>query len=492
MQMEKPDNVTGRAGGKPAAVYTLDAAGRITGWSGGAEEMTGYGSCEVAGKECSFLYDQEQAVNNSGPGYCGECFIRCRDGGLRKVLKTGSSLFNASGEITGSVEILEDPARITGFWEEVLRVRKLESLGVLAGGIAHNFNNVLTGIMASVSLARDKAGPGSEVDHILQAVESASAVAKNMAQELLIFAKGGSPVRRLMQVGPVIKEYAVLATRIKGVRCEFRIQDALAGVEADEGQLGLVIKHMVVNAVQAMPEGGVIKISAENVLLEPASEIPLKEGAYVRILIEDSGEGIPEEVLPKIFDPYFTTRDKGAGLGLAVSYSVIKKHDGHITVKSRPCGGSAFSIYLPASSIKESPGKGCPGAGEARAKGKLLVMEDEEIVRNILAIILRDMGYDAEFASEGKRAVELYLKAKESGRPFDAVILDLVVPGGMGGEATLRKILETDPGVKAVVSSGYSDDPIIADYGKYGFKAVLAKPYKARELSEVLRGLIGR
>ncbi len=278
--------------------------------------------------------------------------------------------------------------------------------------------------------------------------------------------------------------------RGSNVRCEFSIPDDLWSVEIDKGQMNQVINNIVINASQAMAHGGTVEVRAENITIAAEYGLPLRDGKYVKISIEDHGIGIPKADLPKIFDPFFTTKQAGNGLGLATSYSIVEKHSGHITVKSELGVGTAFHIYIPASPVRilaeEQKMEDVPTTGEE----KILVMDDEEHIRDLAAGILNSLEYEVATAVDGAEAVELYKNAENSGEPFDAVILDLTVPGGIGGSAAIQELIRIDPEVKAIVSSGYSNDPIMINFAEYGFKGVIAKPYRAIELSEVLRGVM--
>ena len=253
------------------------------------------------------------------------------------------------------------------------------------------------------------------------------------------------------------------------------------------GQFSQVINNLVINADQAMPEGGVIHISAQNMTIGEKGPLSLKPGRYIRISFKDEGVGISEKYLAKIFDPYFTTKYEGSGLGLATAYSIIKRHDGLITVESQLGIGTTFNIYLTAS------GKAVFQKEKAKVikgRGRILVMDDDELLRKMIARILEKLGYEWEFAKDGAQAIDIYRAAKESGKAFDAAILDLTVPGGMGGKETVLKLLEIDPEAKAIVSSGYSDDPVLADFGAYGFKGKIPKPFGPQSLSQVLHGVL--
>jgi PAS domain S-box-containing protein len=376
--------------------------------------------------------------------------------------------------------------------DELVKMEKLESLGILAGGIAHDFNNILTAILGNISLAKLYCGPEDKTGKRLQEAERACIQAQGLTIQLLTFAKGGVPVKKVAQISGILKEAALFSLRGSNVRPEFSIPDDLWSVEADEAQISQVTNNLIINADHAMPHGGIVRISAENVRVVQDSGLPLNSGCYVKISIRDSGIGIPEQILPRIFDPYFTTKKMGSGLGLATSYSIVRNHDGLITVESHPESGTAFHVFLPASTQPmpaplENQIEHIPAG-----KGRILLMDDEAIIRELATELLSYLGYEIEVAEDGLRAVELYKVAMESGNPFDAVILDLTVPGGIGGRRTVQKLLEIDPNVKSIVSSGYSNDPIMADYLTYGFKGVVCKPYTIKEISETLSKVIDR
>ena len=375
--------------------------------------------------------------------------------------------------------------------DELIRVQKLESLSLLAGGIAHDFNNLLASIMGTVSLAMLDLPPDSPVTQQLAGAERASLRARELTQQLLTFSKGGAPVKTYGSLEEVVRDTAAFSLRGSKTGLEFSFPGDFRPVEADLGQLSQVFNNLIINADQAMPNGGTITITGENVLLGAADLPPLPEGKYVRITVRDQGIGIPKEYLSKVFDPYFTTKQKGSGLGLAITYSIIRKHGGFITVESAPGAGAEFRIYLPAAEerrVAPRPRNAAPLTGT----GRILVMDDEADVRKTTGDILTRLGYTVAFAEEGGAAVELYRQAKDAGSPFAVTIMDLTVPGGMGGKDAVRKLLEIDPGAKVIVSSGYSQDPVMAEFASYGFTDVVMKPFRVKELGEavqrVLRG----
>jgi PAS domain S-box-containing protein len=373
--------------------------------------------------------------------------------------------------------------------EELMKAQRIESLGVLAGGIAHDFNNILTPILSNISMARIYGELGSEVDEMLTDAEKATLRAKSLTQQLLTFSKGGAPVKKIASISKLLSDSSRFALSGSSVTCKYSIPEDLWSVEMDEGQVGQVIHNLVINADQASPAGGTIKIGAENVVIGPKSPLPLEEGKYVSISIADSGIGIPGEHLSRIFDPFYTTKVRGSGLGLSTSFTIIKQHKGTIQVNSELGAGTVFHIYLPASEealvIEEKRWK------KARTgHGRILVIDDEQSVRRSMKTILNRLGYEVKLAEDGAEGIRVYEKAMKEERPFDLVIMDLTIPGGLGGQKTMEKLKRIDPGAKVIVSSGYSDDPVLSKFQDFGFSEVLAKPYKAEDLVEVIHKVL--
>ncbi len=287
----------------------------------------------------------------------------------------------------------------------------------------------------------------------------------------------------------LLNESANFALTGSNVACKFSIPDDIWQVEIDKGQINQVINNLVINADQAMPEGGTLLIIAENVKIGDDNTLLLKPGEYVKIIVEDQGIGIPEKHLNKIFDPYFTTKTKGSGLGLATTYSIIKNHGGLITVDSELGVGSKFFIYLPAS-LKKDLEKGEKEEKPLTGKGRILIMDDDEQLREVAGDMIEQLGYETEFAKDGNEAIDLYKNAMDLSRTFDVVIMDLTIPGGMGGKNAIKELLKIDPDAKAIVSSGYSNDPIMSEFEKYGFVGVVAKPYKIEEMGKALHKVV--
>lgn len=374
--------------------------------------------------------------------------------------------------------------------DELVKTQKLESLGVLAGGIAHDFNNILTGILGNLSLIRMQLNDPDSVSRSLERCEMATLRASELTQQLLTFAHGGDPVRRIINPEPLIRESVSFALRGSNIRHELVIEENLWCIEADAGQITQVLSNLLINSMQAMPDGGVIRITSANKILEPDRESDLPCGNYIEIVVEDQGNGISPENLPKIFDPFFTTKQKGNGLGLASVYSIVKRHGGAVGVSSTVGVGSCFVIHLPAvpgersnarTSVKEEVGSG---------KGKILIMDDEEIIRQLTTEILELAGFQVESCADGKVAVDMYRNSYVNSSPYDVVIMDLTVPGGMGGKDAAGHILEIDPDAVLIVSSGYSNDPVIANFRQFGFKGAVVKPFSAGILTAEINSRI--
>jgi PAS domain S-box-containing protein len=368
--------------------------------------------------------------------------------------------------------------------EELLRGRKLESLGVLAGGIAHDFNNFLTIIYGNIALAKMKLKPGDPVVDILEQATVACKRATSLASQLLTFGKGGAPVRRPTPLAAVVRDAVDLGRAGATSSIELLIGYDLWFADVDVEQISHALHNILLNARQAMPEGGTIEVRAENVVLD-ANSLPLSGGRYVMISIADHGCGIGSELLPTIFDPYFTTKPNGRGLGLASVNAIVAKHEGHLTVRSTLGVGTTFSVYLPAcTAVKVT--ETLIGEPLQTGTGRILVMDDEEPICQLLGRILEQLGYEVECARNGSEAIEHFQRAKESGRCFDAVLVDLTIPGGMGGEEVATRLRQIDKSVTLIVSSGYSNTPIMSEFRRHGFDDVLSKPWTPSQVAEVL------
>ena len=410
-----------------------------------------------------------------------------------RVEQRTRELVRANEDLTGEI------ARREKLEGELIKTRKLESLGILAGGIAHDFNNFLTAVLGNISLARHFDRDPDMRSKLLSEAESASYRARDLTQQLLTFSKGGKPVKKVIALGDLVRDATGFAIRGSNVKSNFDLQPELWAIEADEGQITQVIHNLVLNASQAMPEGGIVQVRCRNadVELDEMDEMDemvwLPPGKFVVVSVVDQGHGITDENLQRIFDPYFTTKEGGAGLGLASAYSIVRKHGGVIRVDSQPGEATAFHVYLPVSgNIPAQPVASPPldDAGSVR-KRRILVMDDDEGIRQFAEECLTHLGHDVEVATDGACAIELHQQALRSGVPFDLVIMDLTIPAGKGGKQTVGELARMASDVKIVVSSGYSNDPVMADYREHGFHDVLPKPFSVAELGAVVERVFG-
>ncbi len=411
--------------------------------------------------------------------------IVSKNGSERHVATSGSPLRNATSEVIGTVLVLRDITERLRTQEELLKAKKLDSVGILAGGIAHDFNNILVAILGNIELAALSIGEYHEAHGLLQEAEKASLRARHLTHQLLTFAKGGSPVKETLSLFEIIDEAAAFVLRGTDVTHVHNSPSSLWLVDADEGQIAQVVQNLVINAQNAMPQGGTVSIRCTNV--EGSADTPLlKSGVrYVEVVIQDHGVGIPKDILDKIFDPYFTTKQKGSGLGLAITHSIISKHGGFIFADSLLGEGTTFSIYLPASDA-EAVAKASTPKTLTHGSGRVLVMDDDSTVRRLSQKMLQHLGYDVLLANDGEATLDLYRQMTDDQTPIDVVIMDLTIVGGMGGEETIKKLLTMDPKATVVVSSGYSTNPAMAHFAQYGFVASLTKPFRFKALSETV------
>jgi len=404
-------------------------------------------------------------------------------------------LWGPEGKFAGGIVMVTDITERKQIEEALRKAQKIESIGVLAGGIAHDFNNVLTGILGNISMAKLAAEDNPEVSERLTGAEKACFQARDLTRQLLTFSRGGSPVKAPVSLADTVREAARFTLSGSHNRPSLHVDEGLWTVEADEGQIRQVLSNIIINADQAMPTGGTITITARNVEITErmvaADGTFIEPGSYGVITVADEGPGIPGEHLPRIFDPYFTTKQKGSGLGLAVSYSIVRRHDGHIRVESAPHAGSSMMVYLPASGKDAAPRSEAVERDMRGGSGRVLVMDDDDTIRTVARGLLGKLGFEAEDAPDSRTAVARYGAALSSGKKFDAVILDLTIPGGPGGRETAAAILALDPEARLIVSSGYSNDPVMSRYRDFGFRDVLAKPYRLEDLSRVLAKVNG-
>ena len=478
-------------------VITTDAQGNVEFVNRHAEGMTGWSQDEAAGRPVREVFrvldghtGQELAdplAERQADSRAGEQNVLvARDGTRRLIDDSVAAIPGGATGIAGAILVFRDVTVKVRKEEELVKWQKLESLGTLAGGIAHDFNNFLSAILGNISLAKQILDPGSKAVARLEAAERASGQASELAGKLLVFSKGGGPVRERISLVGVVRDSALLAVRGAPVRCDFGIAEDLWAADADSGQIGQAIRNLVINAVQAMPGGGTVRVRGSNVTVGPGEMAYVKPGPYVRIEVSDEGAGIPRENLKRIFYPYFTTRENGTGLGLTTAYHILKNHGGNLFVESEPGAGTTASIYLPPSTGR------IPLEGNAEretapgGKWRILVMDDEDLVRDMAIGMLEHLGYETQGARDGSEAIRMYEDAAAAGKPFDLVVMDLTVPGRMGGKEACARLVGMYPDARVIVCSGYSSDPVMSDHGAYGFLGMLGKPYRIEELRRVV------
>ena len=481
-------------------VITIDQRGRVLLINEAAQRLTGKGQQEAEGMPLAEILPLEQPKYGEGTDNLaallvkGERVTSCRcllaaGGRERAVDCTGAPLKDRDGTPLGAVITVQDVTEKVRTAEELAKIAKLESVGVLAGGIAHDFNNLLTAVIGNLSLAKLQTATGDPRLEILAAAQVASLRAKELTQQLLTFARGGSPVKKMTALPDLIRGTAEFVLHGSAVTCSFDFEEHLWPAPVDDAQIGQVFQNLLINAEQAMPKGGAISIRARNLDLAAGTGLPLRPGKYVRIRVRDLGPGIPAENAAKIFDPFYTTKPKGSGLGLAICFSILKNHGGHIGVEPTAGEGACFSIYLPAfpegraemTSLQKTPFFG---------SGRLLVMDDDPAVQQFVSRALVFLGYAPTLAANGGEALRLYREAAASGQPFAAVLMDLIIPGGKGGEDTIAELLALDPRARVVVMSGYAKNPLMAEYRRFGFADVLPKPFRTQELGQTLRRVL--
>jgi PAS domain S-box-containing protein len=481
------------------AVIATDTSGKVTEMNPSAENLTGWIQAEAMGKPLSEVFHIINAqtrlpVENPAEkvlkvgkivGLANHTVLISKGGTEYQIADSGAPIQDETGKITGVVLVFRDATEQLRAEQESLKAKKLESVGILAGGIAHDFNNLLTGVFGNIEMAKMFLTADHKSHKFLESAERSMERATNLTSQLLTFARGGDPIKETLSISDVILEAAQFSMHGSKARLQNSIASDLWLVEADKGQVSQVINNLILNAQQAMPTGGTITITAEN--------ITISTGRYVKITVHDEGVGIAPEYLDKIFDPYFSTKQSGSGLGLASTHSIVRKHNGQITVDSQPGRGTTFTIYLPAAAenAEETTGKLSEDTPAATASSaRILVMDDEEAVREVIGTMLEELGHTVDFASEGQEAVEKYRTAYESGMPYNIVIVDLTVPGGMGGQESAQEILKINAQAKIIISSGYATDPVMANYKEYGFMGIVVKPYHFNVLkNEILQVL---
>jgi len=480
-------------------IITTDELGNVELMNPIAEKLTGWSLEKAKGKKLSEIFhiiDEATRKTIANPvnealkkgcivGLANHTILISKDGYEYNIADSAAPIRDASSRIRGVVLVFRDVTEKRKTEKELLKTKKLESIGILAGGIAHDFNNILTGVFGNIELAKSQLSPEHPAYKLLGSADYALDKVTHLTKQLLTFAKGGDPILEAVDLKSVVQSTVSFNLSGSNVKAEFNLPDDLWQVKADKGQLSQVIANLIINAKEAMPEGGSLYIEAVN------TENPLSilTGAFVKLTLRDKGIGIPKEYLEKVFDPYFSTKQTGSGLGLSTVHSIIAKHNGYISVDSTSGKGTTFTIYIPTEKVSNKCLSKVSKTSSVKSKklsGRVLMMDDEMIIRDVAEAMLELCGYKADFAIDGKETIRKYIDAQEKGKPYDIIIMDLTVPGGMGGKETIKKILEINPKAKVIVSSGYSTDSIMANYSEYGFKGRIIKPFQLKDLEKEL------
>lgn len=487
------------------AVITTDIEGRVTFLNRVAEKLTGWSDGEAKGKNSQQVFNiinEKTGERCASPvqrvielgrifGLANHTALISRDGSARSIADSGAPIRDDESKIIGVVIVFRDITNEQRMEEEILKGRKLEAVGVLAGGIAHDFNNILAAILGNIELVTHRISEkDGKVVSLLNDAQKATRRATKLTQQLLTFSKGGEPVKETTSLPELIKDSADFVLPGSRISCDYDFAADLWAVDIDSGQISQVIQNIIINADHAMPDGGKIKISCINVK-DPASDalLSVNQGRFVRISIKDSGVGIPREIIDKIFDPYFSTKQHGSGLGLAICHSIINKHDGYLTVNSLPGKGTTFVFYLPAV-FSDGDTEESSKVTRAVKSARVMVMDDEDMLRTLAESQLSALGHESVLVADGEQAINKYQELQDCGMAVDLVIMDLTIPGGVGGQEAAQKLLQIDPKAKIIVASGYSNDPIMANYQKYGFQAAIAKPFDLKELSNAIASVL--
>jgi PAS domain S-box-containing protein len=485
-------------------VITTDTQGRVLLLNKVAEELTGFRHEQAFLRPISevFRVVDENSRTPAGlpapaglqgggyPGRTARRILLSEGQPERLVEQSAATITDHENRTIGTVIVFRDMTERQKLEQELIRTQNLESLGLLAGGIAHDFNNILTAIFGNVMLAKFSEDMSSESYERLFEAEKSIVRAKELTHQLLTFSKGGAPVKETADISGLVVDTTTFMLRGSQTRCEFAISPGVWPVDVDVGQISQVINNVVINADHAMQSGGTIRLSLENIRIEQDTSLPLSPGKYVRITIADNGIGIPKENIERVFDPYFTTKTGGSGLGLSTARSIILRHNGHISIESEPGYGTMIRIYLPASEKGIVSPPEPDTAGPLHGEGRVLVMDDEEAIREIAQALLEHLGYRVDVARDGEEAIAMYRKEFGGPDPYRVIIMDLTIPGAMGGKEAVGHLREIDPDVRAIVSSGYSNDPVMADFHSFGFFGILAKPYSVADMGRVVRQVL--
>jgi len=484
-------------------IIVTDTAGKVVLLNKAAAELTGWDQDEAVGQPLDKVFHiidekthqrcdnpAEMILTTGAPvSHDDAVILLTRDGNERFITDNGLPLHDKDGTTIGALLAFRDISAQKRTKEELLRVSKLAALGALSSDLAHDLNNALTAVLGYIGLAQMLADSNDELSQSLRQAEDAVLRLNDLTRQISALSQGGKPVMHQGSVAEVLKTVSRLALRDSPSHCEFYIAADLWPIEMDESQISTAINHLLVNADQAMPEGGIIKVFAENTTVTAAQGLPLQPGKYVKISVEDQGNGIPLAQIDKLFDLQSALQQDKGTLGLVTAYSIVKKHNGHITIESKPGVGTTFHIYLPAFHREVQVSEEEEEKATA-SRGKILVMDNEEVVRDVASRMLSYMGYEVEVARDGAEAVILYKEAQEAGKPFDVVILDLTIVDGMGAKKAIKELSKIDSNVKAIVSTAYVNDPITSNFRQHGFKAFAIKPYELPKLITIVDRLI--
>ncbi len=487
-------------------VMTTDIAGNVVLLNRIAERLTGWSNSDAAGRPSTEIFN---IINETSGKRCdspvqkvlkfGEIVelanhttLIAKDGNHVSIADSGAPILDSSGTIIGVVLVFRDVTTEKKIEADLLKIKKLESVGVLAGGIAHDFNNLLAGMLGNIELASRRLNTPDKVAPLLHGAQKAGNRAVKLTQQLLTFAKGGAPVKENASIEQIVTDSADFVLHGSSISCTYTGLKGLWTVNVDVGQIGQVVHNIVLNAKQSMSNGGQIVIAGDNIENTDGEGLPsVFSGRYVKITITDSGVGIPADVLEQIFDPYYTTKQEGSGLGLAICHSIVTNHDGHIRAKSVVGEGTTFTIYLPVtpSTDIDVENSKLEGGHQVTKKLSVMVMDDEEIIRDVIVNQLAYFGHHTVAVANGTEAIKRYKELREADTPIDLLIMDLTIPGGMGGGMAVVEILKINPDAKVIVASGYSNDPIVANFKEYGFVAAIVKPIKMDALNKIIASL---